>query len=303
MLLSDLLIDMGEHEVRIENEHRFDYLSLLSPVDGISMLSFLDAPKYVNEIPDNLTMLLTTEKVASMLSGVTFGLAITSNPRDLFFRLHNHLSERDEYRRDEFATLIDATANVSSLACVADSNVIIGAGVVIEPFVMIYPDTTIGDHSIIRAGTTIGGVGFEFKRAGNEVMSVSHVGGVIIEDHVEIQNNACVDRAIYPWDNTRIGSYRKMDNQVYVAHGCKIGKRNLITAHSTIGGRVVIGDDVWLGFNANIRNGIRIGDKARVNMGAVVTRSVGEGESVTGNFAIPHDQFLRLLKRDLRSLE
>lgn len=302
MLLSELLIEMGETSIRIEHERCFDYLSLLVPVEGIRMLSFLDNPIYIEEIPGNLAMLLTTEEVAPMISGTSYGLAITANPRDIFFRIHNHLCDQDGYRRDKFDTVIDSMATVSPKACIAENNVVIGAGVVIEPFAVVYPDSIIGDYSIIRAGATIGGVGFEFKRVGDEIMSVSHIGGVIIEDHVEIQNNACVDRAIYPWDNTRIGSYTKIDNQVYVAHGCKLGKRNLITAHSIIGGRVVIGDDVWLGFNSNIRNGIRIGNRARVNMGAVVTRSVGDDEAVTGNFAIPHDQFLKLLKRDIQSL-
>ncbi|HPX93832.1 MAG TPA: DapH/DapD/GlmU-related protein [Bacillota bacterium] len=303
MLLSEQLHLMNECQVSIRNERPFDYLSLLVPVEGFAMLSYLDDAGHVKDIPGNLTMLLTTNELALSLSTDTFGLAITSNPRELFFRLHNFLCSQDGYRRPEFASRIDPTAMVSAKAHVAEANVVIGAGVVLEPFVMIYPDTVIGDYSVIRAGTILGGVGFEFKRTGDEVMSVSHAGGVIIEDHVEIQNNACIDRAIYPWDDTRISSYSKLDNHVYVAHGCKIGKRALITAHSVVGGRVVVGDDVWIGFNATIRNGLKIGDRARVNMGAVVTRSVGNDESVTGNFAIPHDQFLKLLKRDLKSLE
>lgn len=303
MLLSELLADLGETDVQIKNELSFDYLSLLVPVDGISMLSYLDLARYADNIPDNLTMLLTTEEIAPLLSGHSVGLAITPDPRDLFFRLHNFLSEREGYRRTGFSTRIDPTATVSGQAYVAQTNVVIGKGVTIEPFVMIYPGTTIGDYAVIRAGTTLGGQGFEFKRTGGKIMSVTHAGGLIIEDHVEIQNNACIDRAIYPWDDTRVGSYTKMDNHVYVAHGCKIGKRTLITAHSVIGGRVLVGDDVWIGFSATIRNGLAIGDRARVNMGAVVTRSVGDDESVTGNFAIPHDQFLKLLKRDLQSLE
>lgn len=32
-------------------------------------------------------------------------------------------------------------------------------------------------------------------------------------------------------------------------------------------------------------------------MGAVVTKSVGEGEAVSGNFAINHDKLVRELKR------
>ena len=31
-------------------------------------------------------------------------------------------------------------------------------------------------------------------------------------------------------------------------------------------------------------------------MGAVVTKNVGDNETVTGNFAIPHSKFLKLFK-------
>ena len=71
----------------------------------------------------------------------------------------------------------------------------------------------------------------------------------------------------------------------------------MIVANSGIGGRVSIGEDVWIGFGATIRDGIHIGDRARTNMGSVVTRNVGTEEAVTGNFAIPHKNFIANLKK------
>ena len=88
----------------------------------------------------------------------------------------------------------------------------------------------------------------------------------------------------------------KIDNLVHIAHAAKIGKRTMIVANSGIGGRVTIGKDSWIGFGTTIRNGVTIGDKARINMGAVVTKSVKEYESVSGNFAISHEEFIRRLK-------
>ena len=40
----------------------------------------------------------------------------------------------------------------------------------------------------------------------------------------------------------------------------------------------------------------RIGEKAKVSIGAVVTRDVPSGTTVSGNFAIPHDRFLNHLR-------
>jgi acetyltransferase-like isoleucine patch superfamily enzyme len=50
---------------------------------------------------------------------------------------------------------------------------------------------------------------------------------------------------------------------------------------------VIIDDDVWIGIGAIILKGVHIGRAARVNAGAVVTRDVPPGATVTGNPARP----------------
>ena len=196
-----------------------------------------------------------------------------------------------------FKTRIGTNCNISSQAVIADKNVIIGNNVTIEEFAVIRENTVINDNSIIRAGCKIAGEGFEFKNTSEEVFHVSHIGGVIIGESVEIQYNTCIDKAIYPWDNTVIGDHVKIDNLVHIGHAVKVDSRTMIVANSGIGGRVSIGEDVWIGFGATIRNGIHIGDRARTNMGSVVTRNVGTEEAVTGNFAIPHKDFIANLKK------
>ena len=51
-----------------------------------------------------------------------------------------------------------------------------------------------------------------------------------------------------------------------------------------------------MGFGTTISNGLCIGCSARANIGAVVTKNVGDNESVTGNFAIEHKKFIENLK-------
>lgn len=46
---------------------------------------------------------------------------------------------------------------------------------------------------------------------------------------------------------------------------------------------VVIGDDVWIGFNATILSGVTIGKGAIIAAAAVVIRDVGDYEVVAGN--------------------
>jgi acetyltransferase-like isoleucine patch superfamily enzyme len=50
---------------------------------------------------------------------------------------------------------------------------------------------------------------------------------------------------------------------------------------------VVIEDDVWIGFNATVLKGVRVGAGAVIAPGAVVTRDVPPGVEVAGNPARP----------------
>lgn len=300
MLLSNILEDMNySKEYNIIDEEPFEYLALTASELQETTCVFLDTPKHVRDIKDNVRMIITTVQDAFPLSGKAYGLCKVKNPRELFFEIHNYLSDKEGYKKDIFATSIGEDCNISPLASIAKSNVKIGKNVRIEEFVTIRENTQIGDNTIIRAGSRIGGQGFEFKRTDYGIMSVAHAGGVIIGENVEIQYNSCIDRAIYPWDNTVIGDYCKIDNLVHIAHAVKIDKNVMIVANSGIGGRTVIKEDTWIGFGATVTNGISIGHNARANIGSVVTKPILDGESVSGNFAIEHRRFLENLKRSI----
>ena len=63
-----------------------------------------------------------------------------------------------------------------------------------------------------------------------------------------------------------------------------------ITAGSVIGGFVEICEGGYVGINSVLRNRIKIGKKAFVGMGAVVTKSVEDGITVVGNPAKPFER-------------
>jgi acetyltransferase-like isoleucine patch superfamily enzyme len=52
---------------------------------------------------------------------------------------------------------------------------------------------------------------------------------------------------------------------------------------TVLAARVVIGDDVWIGWNATVLKGVRVGAEAVIEPGAVVTRDVPAGARVAGN--------------------
>ena len=60
-----------------------------------------------------------------------------------------------------------------------------------------------------------------------------------------------------------------------------------------------MGQRTWLGIGTVIKNGISLGKKSFVAMGAVVTKDVSDEKKVMGNLAIDRDIFIKNLKKTL----
>ena len=278
----------------------FNTIGILDSKIEDSILTFIDNEKYLEKlsIKKNVTCLLITKDIHKHISNPNeYGIVFVDNPRNVFFKLHNLLSKNSMYVRKKFKTIVGDNCSISPLSYISKDNVKIGNNVIIEEFVSIKENVSIEDNTIIRAGTVIGGCGFEFKKDGNTQYQVEHLGGIKIGHDVEIQYNCAIDKAVFPWDNTIIGNYTKMDNLIHIGHAVKIGNNVMMPALSVIGGRVEIKDNAWVGIGSVVRNGLIIGENARINMGAVVTKDVNDNEAVTGNFAIEHTKFIKRLKR------
>ncbi|MCF2674270.1 UDP-3-O-(3-hydroxymyristoyl)glucosamine N-acyltransferase [Fusobacterium varium] len=290
MKLSEL--NIGE----VIRDSEFDWLGLTAEeYEGRKVLTFLNDEKYIEEVKNNKSIIsiITTLKIVNKIKNLNVGILISENPKRDFFELHNKLVEENFYFIKE-ENKISSKALISPKATIGEYNIEIEENVLIEDNVTIYPNTVIKKNSIIRAGSRIGGNGFEFSRFENEILSIIPGGKVIINKNVEIQNNTCIDKGIF--GNTYIGENVKVDNLVYIAHDVKIKRNTFIVGNSWIGGRVIIGENSYLGPNCTVKNGLRLGKNSKVSMGGVVTKNVSDNETVTGNFAIPHDKFLRFLK-------
>lgn len=283
----------------VRNSH-FDVLGIIDSKTDQKMLTFLENEKYLEKMLSrkNITCVITTQELAKIILEKTeLGVYVSERPRIDFFKLHNFLSDDNEYNRSKSMLKIGDNCKISKMSCISEKNVTIGNNVVIEEFVSIKDNVKIGDNCVIRAGSVIGGTGFEFKKDKSETFAVKHCGGVVIQDNVEIQYNCCIDKALFPWDDTVIGEYTKFDNLVHIGHAVKIGKNVLFPAGTTVSGRVEISDGVWIGVGSVLSNGISFGKNSRCNIGSVVTKDVLENASVTGNFAINHDKFIENLKK------
>jgi len=258
-------------------------------------LSFIDDVKYLEQLNanSNITGVFATEAIAPQIVGKD--VLLVSDPRYYFFTFFNEWAARTAAR---WESRISKTAVIHPRAYIAEYNVIIGDDTVIGPNVSILPDVEIGKGCTVQANAVIGSVGFEYKRTSRGVVPVIHDGKVIIGDKVEVGANTAIDKG-FSFRDTIIGDETKIDNLVHIAHAVHIGKAAFVIASAMVAGSVTIGDAVWVGPNANIVPGVTIGNNAFISLGSVVTRSVEPGAHVTGNFAIPHELFLRNLKKSL----
>ena len=196
---------------------------------------------------------------------------------------------------------------ISTFAFV-DKNVSIGDGSVISPGVFIgegskmgrncflYPNVTVrdnvtlGDRVIVHSGTVIGSDGFGYVFENGAHYKIPQVGGVIVEDDVEIGSNVSIDRATL--GNTIIGKGSKIDNLVQIAHNVKIGEKTLIVSQVGIAGSSEIGSFVILAGQAGVA------DHASIDSGTILTAQSGISGRVakgtySGSPAIPHNIWLR----------
>ena len=293
MQLSELPLE----GIELRRNGSFSLLTLCDFQTDADALTFIEHEKYIPIIKKNpnIKCIICTNELFDKIPKSVEGVCVSHSPKTDFFFLHNYLCHMEEYNRLEFETQIGNNCSISPLAYVDTKNVIIGNNVNIEEFASIKANTQIGDNVTICSGAIVGSNGFEFKKTNDSIVYIEHAGGVRIGNNVDIYCNACVCKAIFPWDDTVIDDDTKIDNLVHIAHACKIGKRNIITACVIICGSALIEDDVYVGPNATIAK-INMLEKSKASLGSVVTKNVESGSTVSGNFAVDHFKFLQHIK-------
>ena len=290
---------------RLVSDGEFQCIAYATEREQESFLTFFEKAKFASALENpNISCILTVEEMLEYIPAHIRGVFVCDAPRTQMFALHNRLAENRDYVGDSFETRIGEGCSISPLAVIDPQNVVIGDRVVIEPFVQIKGRVTIGNDVVIRAGAVLGGKGFSFAHnAAGENVSVKDTAQIILEDGVEIFEQASVSTGIFPWEKTVIGANTKLDTKAFVAHGSHVGRNCLIVAGACICGNCRIGDHVWVGAGAIVSNRIHIGDHARVSLGAVVTKHVPAGMTVSGNFAIEHKMFLHNLKKSIEGYD
>ena len=225
------------------------------------------------------------------------------------------------YQPPQYAPGMHPTAVVHSSAK-------IGAGAHIGPYVVIDEDVVIGDravilaHAVIYRGARIGKNFFahahavvrEYCRLGDSVLlqngaivgadgfgfakddagkwhKIVQSGPAVLENDVEVQANACIDRASI--GETHVAAGAKIDNLVQVGHGSSVGENTLLCAQVGLAGSTEVGKDVILAGQVGVAGHCKIGDGAIATAQSGIPNDVPAKAVVSGYPAIDNKLWLR----------
>ena len=179
-------------------------------------------------------------------------------------------------------TVIEKGAQVGK-GCQIYPQVYLGVGVTvgdnttIYPGVKIYEGCHVGANCILHAGAVIGADGFGFMpKPDGTFDKIPQLGNVIIEDHVEIGANTCIDRA--KTDSTRIHQGVKLDNLIQIGHNVQIGANTVSSAQTGIAGTSKVGANCFLAGQVGIADHVTIGDRVKVGSKSGIDKNVPDDE-------------------------
>lgn len=186
----------------------------------------------------------------------------------------------------------------------------IGDGSILYPNVVIYDGCRIGSRVIINANSTIGVDGFGYATHEGVHYKIPPVGGVIVEDDVEIGSSCSIQRGTL--DDTVIGQGSKLGDLVTIGHGTRIGPYCLLVAQVGIAGSTTVGHHCTIGGQVGVVGHITIGNNVTIGAQAGVINSIPDGETVLGAPAIDAGQarraytmlpYLPQMRQDIRALQ
>ena len=280
---------------------------------GPNELTFVSNPKYAS-------LARSTRAAAVIVSqefpAIPSAMLRSKNPYLDFARVLEMFYPATKYAPEIHATaVVHESARIGKGAhigpyVVIGEDVDIGANAVMLAHVVIYRGVTIGDnflahsHSVVRErcrignnvvlqnGVVIGGDGFGFaKDHAGHWHKIPQNQPVVIGDDVEIQSNACIDRASV--GETRVGRGTKIDNLVQVGHGSHVGEDSLLASQVGIAGSTEIGNRVILTGQVGVVGHCKVGDGAIVTPQSGVAGDIEAGAIVSGAPAVDHRLWLK----------
>ena len=166
-----------------------------------------------------------------------------------------------------------------------ESGATIGADCVIHSHVAVRERVVIGDRVVLQNAAVVGSDGFGFaRRPDGTHQKIPQVGGVVIEDDVEIGAHVAIDRPAV--GETRIQAGAKIDNLVQIGHAVRVGRNALLAAQVGIAGSTTIEEDVVLAGQVGVNAHVTVGKGTRATGQTGITHTVSAGSFLSGLPAI-----------------
>jgi UDP-3-O-[3-hydroxymyristoyl] glucosamine N-acyltransferase len=311
MKLGDLAANLGA-ELRGDAELEITGVKGIEEA-GPGDVTFVANPRYAG--------LARTTKAAAVLVEPSFQELTTAtlrikNPYLAFSRSLALFHKPQAYGPSIHPTaVIDPSAEVGEGAhvgayAVVGANVQLGAHATLLPHVVIYPgvkagshlfahahavvreNCILGDHVTLENGAIVGSDGFGFaKNEAGQWEKIPQSGPVKLGDRVDVQANACIDRATV--GSTTIGDGTKIDNLVQIGHGSKVGENTLVCAQSGLAGSSTIGNNVILAGQTGIAGHCTVGDGVILTAQSAVSHDIPAGKMISGSPGFDNRLWLR----------
>ncbi|OGW37964.1 MAG: UDP-3-O-(3-hydroxymyristoyl)glucosamine N-acyltransferase [Nitrospirae bacterium RBG_13_39_12] len=274
-------------------------------------ITFVSSKKFIKDLPGCKASCVIVKEPVSDLDIIQLKV---SNPYFAFAKLLEYFYikphkcigiSKDAFVSDKSKIATDVSifpfSYISEGASVGTGTVIyphvfIGENTIVGERCIIYPNVTlregikVGNRVIIHSGSVIGSDGFGYVFEKGRHYKIPQVGGVIVEDDVEIGSNVSIDRATT--GNTIIGSGTKIDNLVQIGHNVKIGKNSIIIAQVAIGGSTEIGNYVTLAGQVGVADHAKIASETMIGAQSGIMGNVSKGV-YSGSPAMPHREWLK----------
>ncbi len=280
---------------------------------GLGQLTFVANPKYA-------AVAHTTQASAVIVSddfpAIAAATLRSKNPYLAFALALELFYHPPRYPAGIHSTaVVHPSAQIGKSASIAPyvvigEDVVIGDHCVLLPHVVIYRGARIGhrffahahavvreycqlgDNVVLQNGAVIGGDGFGFAKNGEgRWQKIVQSGPAVLENDVEVQANACVDRASV--GETRVRRGAKIDNLVQIGHGSEVGEDSLLCAQAGLAGSTVVGNKVILAGQVGVAGHCKLGDGVVATAQSGIPNDVEPGKMVSGYPAIDNRQWLR----------
>lgn len=293
-------VDLRNFEISnidIKRDCEFESLYLIGKVRPLNkrVVSYISDLKYMDAIlTEDLAGIIVAKGLDEVLMNkFAGGICVSEDPKTTFFQLHNLLAE---LQKQYFPSRISENAKIDASAIIAENNVIIEDNVFIGANVIIKENSHIKKNSIIRENTILGTPAFYYYGKDENRRLVTSTGGITIEENAELHTNCIVECGVMG-ENTIIGANTKIDNACVIGHDTSIGRNCTIAGNTLFAGGVQVGDNTYFGVSVTISPNVKIGKDVKISSGSVVTKTVNDGEHVSGNFAVNHQNFIKFIKK------